>query len=167
MILGEGRYVRLVKRGRWEYAERTNASGIVAVLAVTAEDEILLVEQRRVPVGRRVIELPAGLAGDVKGDTLKRAARRELLEETGYRARRMEALVDMTPSAGLVTEIVTLFRATGLTKTGDGGGDATERITVHNVPLGKVAKWLDSRIRRGALVDPKVYAGLYFAGVTP
>lgn len=162
-VLGEGKWVRLVRQGRWEYAERTNVTGIVSLVAVTARREIVLVEQMRAAVGRRVLELPSGLAGDGGREGLARAARRELLEETGYRARRLERLAELAPSAGIVSEVVTLFRATGLRKAGKGGGDASERITVHRVPLGTAAGWLARRIRRGGLVDPKVYAGLHYA----
>ena len=161
--LGEGKFLRLVRRGRWEYCERTNATGIVCMVAVTKAGELILVEQRRAPVRRRVVELPAGLSGDVKGDTLRRAANRELFEETGYRARRLEHLGDMPPSAGLSNEIVTMYRATGLKKVGEGGGDETESIKVHLVPLDEVPAWLERKVRRGALVDAKVYAGLWFA----
>jgi ADP-ribose pyrophosphatase len=136
-------------------------TGVVSVVAVTARGEIVLVEQRRAAVGRRVLELPSGLAGDGGREGLARAARRELLEETGYRARRLVRLGELAASAGIVAEVVTLFRATGLVKAGRGGGDATERITVHRVPLAGAAAWI---ARRGGLVDPKVYAGLHFAG---
>ena len=91
------------------------------------------------------------------------AARRELLEETGYEARLMRALTCGPPSAGMSSEIVTFLLATGLSRTGRGGGDPTEEIEVHAVPLAEVPAWLEQRSDNGALVDPKVYAGLYFA----
>ena len=87
--LAEGRFLRLVRRGKWEYATRKGVSGIVGIVAVTDDGRLVLVEQDRPPVGKRVIELPAGLAGDVSGqedEELASAARRELLEETGYAA---------------------------------------------------------------------------------
>jgi len=164
--LGEGRFLRLLRRGRWEFVERTNAHAVVAMLAITKGNEILIVEQYRPAVRRRVIELPAGLVGDVDGDTdLVRAARRELVEETGFRARALERLVELPSSAGLTSETTVLYRCTGLRRVGEGGGDETENITVHAVPLDRAAAWLARRVRRGALVDAKVYAGLYHAGV--
>ena len=165
-LIGEGKYLRLLKKGRWEFVERVNASSVVAMVAVTRENEIILVEQYRPPVKRRVIELPAGLVGDVDGDhDQQRAAKRELVEETGYRAHRVERIVEIPSSAGLTTETTVLYRCTGLRRVGEGGGDETENIKVHLLPLEKVAGWLARRVRRGAFVDAKVYAGLYYAGV--
>lgn len=165
-ILAEGRHVRLVRQGHWEYAERTRWAGAVLVLAVTDEGNLLLTEQYRIPVGCRVIELPAGIAGDILGqedEALVTAAFRELLEETGYQAREMSLLTTGPTSAGLSNEIITIFRATGLAKVAPGGGEGSESIEVHEVPLERAAAWLEERSRQGVLVDPKVYAGFYFA----
>ena len=168
-VLGEGKHVRLVQRRGWEYAERPDCGGIVAILAVTDDARLVLVEQYREPVARPVIELPAGLAGDVRGDegeALTAAAHRELLEETGYQAADMVYLTEGPPSAGLSNEIITFFRAEGLRKIGRGGGVGHEQIKVHEVPLDGVATWLQEVAGGGALIDPKVYTGLYFAGHT-
>jgi ADP-ribose pyrophosphatase len=161
----EGKHVRLVRRGRWEYVTRTKVTGIVAIVAVTADNKLVLVEQPRVPVGANVIELPAGLAGDVAGEEteeLAAAARRELLEETGYEAATMEPLCDGTPSAGITDEVVTLFRATGLKKTGKGEGDGSEQITLHEIEVPRVDAWLQEQRSAGKHIDLKVYAGLHF-----
>lgn len=169
-ILAQGKHVRLVLEDGWEYVERTQASGIAVIVAVTAEGRMLLVEQYRRPVKSRVLELPAGLAGDVAGhelEDLAEAARRELLEETGYEAETMTALASGPPSAGLATEVVTFFRARGLRKTGPGGGDGTEGIVVHEVPVAEIAAWCREQAGKGCLVDPKVYAGLYFLTAGP
>ena len=165
--LYDGKYVRLVKQGKWEFVKRKNVTGIVVIAAVTDDRKVILVEQYRAPVAARVIELPAGLAGDIAGqeaEELAAAARRELHEETGYEADRMDRVAVGPVSAGIVDEIMTLFRATGLRKTGTGEGDGSEDITVHEVPLADVESWLADRCRRdGCLVDIKLYAGLYFA----
>jgi len=116
-------------------------------------------------VNARVVELPAGLAGDspeFQGEDLAEAARRELLEETGYEARRMTFLVDGPPSAGMTTEIFSLYLAEDLVKTGAGGGDHTEDLTVHEIPLADVPAWLADQRRRGVLLDLRIYAALYF-----
>jgi len=165
-ILAEGVFTRLVRKDGWEYVERTNTSGIVIIIALTAAGELLLVEQHRPPVGRRVVELPAGLAGDIvgqEGEALVTAAERELLEETGYVAAGMRRLTEGPLSAGLTTEIVTVFGVRGAVRVGDGGGDHTENIAVFPVPLAAVPAWLAEREAAGSLVDPKVYAALWFA----
>ncbi len=145
---------------------RKNTTGIVIIVALTPDDELIFVEQYRPPVGARVIELPAGLAGDISGqehEALARAAERELEEETGYRAARMEELVQGPVSAGLTSEIVTFFRAHDLTRITDGGGDEHEDIEVHRIPLSERAgRGSPSVSAAGVLVDSKVYVALYF-----
>jgi ADP-ribose pyrophosphatase len=164
--IAEGKFIALVRQGKWEYAKRKGISGIVGIVAVTDDRNLVLVEQDRPPVGKRVIELPAGLAGDAAGhekEELADAARRELLEETGYEATRLERVAAGAASAGMTDEVITLFLATGLKKTGDGAGDGSEDITVHEVALDGAEDWLAARERDGRLIDLKVYAGLYFA----
>ena len=165
--LADGKFIQLVRQGKWEYAKRKGVSGIVGIVAVTDDRKLVLVEQDRPPVGKRVIELPAGLAGDVAGsetEALADAARRELLEETGYEAQEMVQVAEGAASAGMTDEIITLFLATGLRKTGEAEGDGSEDITVHEVPLDEAARWLEARAAEGRLIDLKVYGGLYFAG---
>lgn len=165
--LYEGRFLRLVRRGRWEYAERVNPGGAVAIIAVTPTGELLLVEQYRAPMEHAVIELPAGLVGDEAGaatESWETAAARELEEETGWRAARFERLTVGPTTAGMSNETVILARAHDLERVGDGGGDATEDITVHAVPVAQVPAWLAEREERGLPADPKVYAGLFFIG---
>ena len=166
-LLLDGQYLQTLRRGRWEFVRRKNTTGIVIIVALTPDDELIFVEQYRPPVGARVIELPAGLAGDISGqehEALARAAERELEEETGYRAARMEELVQGPVSAGLTSEIVTFFRAHDLTRITDGGGDEHEDIEVHRIPKASVGAWLAERQRAGVLVDSKVYVALYFLG---
>jgi ADP-ribose pyrophosphatase len=165
-VLWTGSYLRVLKKGRWEWADRVGTSGAVAIVAVTDDRQVVLTEQHRVPMGKNVIELPAGLAGDEPGRTeeaLETAARRELLEETGFEASTWRFLTSGPPSAGLATEVVAFFLARGLRRTSQGGGQAHERIRVHLVPLPAVEEWLASQQENhGALVDPKIFAGLYF-----
>ena len=162
-----GQFLALVKEGHWEYADRTNATGAAIIVAVTEEQKLLLVEQYRIPVHARTVELPAGIIGDEPGssdEAQAEAARRELVEETGYEAGQMEALTHGPASSGLASETVTLFRASKLRRVGAGGGVAHEDITVHEVPLADVHAWLEAKAKSGVLVDSKVYAGLYFVG---
>lgn len=165
-ILASGRFTRLIRRDGWEYVERTGSSGVVAVLAVTAEGALLLAEQYRPPVLKRVIDLPAGLAGDLAGheqEVLTEAARRELEEETGFTAESFDFVVSLPSSPGLTAETVELFVAHGVSRCGDGGGDDSENITVHAVDLENIADWLDRKVAAGCLVDPKVFTALWWA----
>jgi ADP-ribose pyrophosphatase len=125
------------------------------------------VEQYRIPVHARTIELPAGIIGDEPGSSDEahaEAAWRELIEETGYEAEHIEALTHGPSSGGLTSETVTLFHATKLRRVGAGGGVAHEDITVHEVSLNEIDSWLAAKVKAGVLIDPKVYAGLYFIG---
>jgi ADP-ribose pyrophosphatase len=164
VILGAGRFLRLVRADGWEFVERVRATGVVAIVAVTTDGELILTEQFRASVKGPVIDLPAGLAGDGPGtEELVTAARRELIEETGYDARRFTLLAHAPTSPGLTTEVVSFFHAKGLKKIGAGGGIEGEHIQVHSVKLERADAWLRRRSRKGVQVDCKVYAGLYFA----
>jgi ADP-ribose pyrophosphatase len=166
-VLAEGRYLTLLDDSGWEYVTRREVAGIVVIVAVTDGGKLVLVEQHRRAVRRRVIELPAGLVGDDadrRTEGLAEAARRELEEETGYAARELVELAHGPTAVGVSDESVTFFQALGLTRVGPGGGDATEDITVHEIPLGDVGRFLADRQRQGLLVDPKIFAGLYLVG---
>jgi ADP-ribose pyrophosphatase len=162
--IGKGRFLRLICEDGWEYAQRIGAHGVVAVLAITPQDELVLTEQYRLPVKRAVIDLPAGLAGDLPGagdEELTIAARRELEEETGWTARTLRPLATLPSSPGLTSETVDLFLAEGTCRIGPGGGDDSEAIIVHLVPRPHIAAWLHEQLAAGMLVDPKVYAALW------
>ncbi|MFA6600429.1 MAG: NUDIX hydrolase [Candidatus Omnitrophota bacterium] len=163
--LYEGKYKRFVSHRGWEFVERVKCGGVVVILAMTEDGKVLLVEQERVPVGKRVIELPAGLANDKAGhenETLEQAALRELHEETGYHAEQMTLLFHGPLSPASSVDIASFFRATGLSKTGSGGGDEQESIVTHEIALAGIDAWLHAREGEGILIDPKIYAGLYF-----
>ena len=98
----EGKYIKVVKQGTWEYVSRTRGISAAVILAVD-EGQVILVEQYRVPLGARCVELPAGLVGDeTAGEAVEAAAIRELEEETGYRAARMVELGRFHASPGHV-----------------------------------------------------------------
>jgi ADP-ribose pyrophosphatase len=138
------------------------------VVAVTPQDKVLFVEQFRVPIGARSIEMPAGLVGDLGAEEpVEEAARRELLEETGWQAEQIEFLMSGPSSSGMSNEMIAFVRARGLHKVHDGGGDDSEDILVHEIERDAVASWLDSRRRAGYSIDPKLYAGLYFLERNP
>lgn len=166
--LHEGKYLRFCVESHWEYAERTNAGSAVIIIARTPEDKLLFVEQYRIPMGRNTIEMPAGLVGDLDAsDTLELAAKRELLEETGWQADAVQVLMIGPTSAGLSNEMIAFVRATGLTRIHAGGGDDTENITVHEVPVAEAATWLTKKMAEGYSMDPKMWAGLWLLDRNP
>lgn len=166
-ILFETRWLGLYRIGHWDFAKRPNADACVGILAVTPADEVVLVEQFRVPVQQKVIEIPAGLVGDeeeFRGEAMAETAARELLEETGYRAGKIELLLAAPTSAGMTPEITHLFLATDLSKEHDGGGTEHEDIKVHLVPRRQLRAWLKEKEAEGFLIDFKIHASLWAAG---
>ena len=169
-VVAEGRFLRFVKRGHWEYVERVNVRDVAVLVPVTEKDEIVLVEQYRIPVQAAMVELPAGLVGDEEGlrnEDLLDAANRELEEETGFRAARLTVLARAPSSGGMTSEVISFVAAEALARVGPGGGVDGEDITVHVVPLAEVRRFLRERELAGCLIDPKIYAGLYLVGRNP
>ncbi len=155
-IMWAGRFLEMKKRGRWEYVGRTGGTRAAVILAVD-DGHVILVEQYRVPLGRKCLELPAGLIGDEdEGETAEASAARELEEETGYRADHLTSLGCFYASPGMVTESFTLVRAEGLTRVGAGGGTADEDIIVHRVPLAGIADFVAQRRAAGVAIDVKL-----------
>lgn len=159
----EGDHVLVLEDGGWQFVERKKGKEAVAVLAVTDDDRVVLTEQHRKPVGGRVIDFPAGLVGDEDGtDDPAETARRELEEETGFACESVELLAKGPSSPGITSEIVSLYRARGLKKTGEGGGVGGEDIQVHLVPRKDLESWLRGKAEEGILVDLKLWSGLFF-----
>ena len=153
----EGRFIKAVKQGKWEYASRKRGMEAAVIVAITNADEVVLVEQHRVPLGRSCLELPAGLVGDIdEGEPLIEAANRELEEETGYRAGSIEPIGFFHSSPGMVSEGFTLVRAHDLVKVGEGGGDAEEDIVVHLVPRREISAFVAQKRREGLAIDVKL-----------
>lgn len=163
-VLFEGKYIRLVSEKTWEYAERINCRGIVFVIAVTDDQKLVLCEQYRVPLARSIIEIPAGLVGDescMENETCEEAAKRELLEETGFEAGEVRFIAQGPGAAGSSSAILKFYRASKLKKIGKGGGDEMENITVHEAPLDDMDNWLMKMETKGLMIDPKVFTALY------
>lgn len=155
----EGRFIAAVREGPWEYVRRTRGISAAVILAETDAREILLVEQNRIPIGRRCLELPAGLIGDDHGgedDNVERAAARELEEETGYRASHIQPLGEYYSSPGMVAESFALVRATGLTRAGEGGGVEGEEIVVHHVLRTNVVSFIEQKRDEGVGIDVRL-----------
>ena len=152
----EGKYIKVLQDGTWEYVARARGIQAAVILAVDA-GHVILVEQYRVPLGRRCLELPAGLVGDEDaGETVEASAARELEEETGYRAGAIEPLGFFHSSPGMVSEGFTLVRATGLERVSDGGGHADENITVLRVPVAEIATFVVTKRAAGVAIDVKL-----------
>lgn len=155
-VVWRGRFIEAKRLGKWEFVSRTRGVSAAVILAVD-HGHVLLVEQYRVPIGARCLELPAGLVGDEEeGEAAEAAAIRELEEETGYRAERMVALGRFHASPGMSSEGFTLLRAEGLTRVGEGGGIAGEEIEVHRVKLAEVADFVAARRAKGVAADAKL-----------
>ena len=164
-VLFEGKFRRFVVKDGWEFTERTNSTGIVVIIPVTDQNEVVLVEQFRVPVGKPVIEYPAGLVHDqeeYQHESYEETAKRELIEETGFDAESIVYVTEGPSCSAAATDMLSIYHATGLKQVGPGGGDETENITVHIVPLDTTEDWIQSQIEEGKIVDPKIYAGLYY-----
>ena len=153
----EGKYLRIVRVGTWEYVERCGGVHAVVILA-EHDNKVVLIEQPRTPLGeRKCIELPAGLVGDEDPDaTVEDTAIKELEEETGFTADRIEVIGEFFSSPGMVAEGFTLVRAHGLSKVGDGGGNEHEEIEVHLVPRAEAAAFVERKRAEGCAVDVKM-----------
>ena len=159
-VAWEGKWIQVLVDGPWEYVKRTRDVSAAVILAVTDAGEVVLVEQERVPIGRRCLELPAGLVGDdTPGEAASASAERELEEETGFRAAHWNDLGEFFASPGMSAEGFRLFRATGLTRVGKGGGlEGHEDIAVHVVPLAEVPRFVAGKRAEGVAIDVKLLA---------
>ncbi|HWU96088.1 MAG TPA: NUDIX hydrolase [Sphingomonas sp.] len=158
-IAWAGKWILAKRRGKWEYVSRARGVRAAVIVAIDEDDHVLLVDQYRVPLGKRCLELPAGLIGDEPGrenDGPFDAARRELIEETGYDCASVESLGEYYSSPGLVTESFTLVRARGLTRVGEGGGLEDEDIIVHRVPMAGLSDFVAAKRAEGLGIDVKL-----------
>lgn len=152
----QGKFIEVRRKGHWEWAARRGDVHAAVILAIHG-GAVILVEQQRIPLGRRSLELPAGLVGDeADGETPEAAAARELEEETGFRPARVEALGVFASSPGMTSETFTLVRASELTRTGEGGGVEGEGITVHHVPLGELPAFVAAKRAEGVAIDVRL-----------
>jgi len=151
-----GNFVRAVQRGKWEYASRANDINAVVVIA-EYEGKVILIDQPRVGPDCRCVELPAGLVGDEDPNaTPESTAIKELEEETGFTAERVERLGEFYASPGMLSESFTLVRAHGVRKIGDGGGDENEDINVHLVARVDIPNFVEQKRAEGFGVDVKL-----------
>ena len=164
-IAFRGRYLDVIWEAGREYTHNRRSRGVVLVIPLTAGGDIIFIEQYRWPLKRTVIEYPAGLVGD-EGDadeTFEAAARRELLEETGYEAGDLQFLLRGPSSPGSSTEVVSFYLAHDARKVREVGDCGHGRIEIHRIRLSGAAAWLNAKSAGGVLVDPRVYLGLHLA----
>src|SRR5690349_13944158 len=155
-LMWEGKFVRALKRDKWEYASRANNINAVVILA-EYEGKVILIDQPRVPLDCRCVELPAGLVGDDDPHaTAESTAIKELEEETGFTAERVERLGEFYASPGMLSESFTLVRAHNVRRIGEGGGDENEDINVHLVPRAEVPNFIEQKRAEGFGVDVKL-----------
>jgi ADP-ribose pyrophosphatase len=128
--------------------------GSAVMMAMDDKKRILLVRQYRMPADKRLWELPAGKIDD--GEKPLDAAKRELAEETGYKAKKWTKLASFYPSPGFVQEKMTLFLATGLT-----AGDATPMEDEQIETRWFKRKEVHQMIREGKIEDAKTIIGYY------
>ena len=129
--------------------------GSVVVLPAFPDGRILLIRQYRHAAGQYLWELVAG--HKEPDESFLQGAHRELLEESGYTARRFTKLLDIYPSPGLLGEVMKIFLAEGLTK-GKARPEDDEQITNRIVTLAEAEKW----IRFGKIIDSKSVSGILF-----
>jgi len=139
----------------WEALERIGIGGIVVMIAVTRSGNVILEKQFKPPLGRDVIELPAGLVEP--GESMEAAARRELIEETGWSAKKLAFLAEGPISTGASTEALRAYLCTDLEHVGVNGADDNEIIEVIEVPIESVQDFLRNAQAQGTLVDLKVF----------
>lgn len=161
-VMWSGKYVRALKRDRWEYASRANNINAVVILA-EYEGKVILIDQPRVPPDCRCVELPAGLVGDHDPNaTPESTAIKELEEEAGFTAERVERLGEFLASPGMLSESFTLVRAHGVRKIGEGGGDEHEDIKVHLVAREDIPNFIEQKRAEGFGVDVKLLIFMNF-----
>jgi len=136
--------------------------GSAVMMPVDENNRILLVRQYRLPARRYLWELPAGTIDD--GETALQTARRELVEETGYRAKKWQKLAEFFPSPGFLSEKMTIYLATGLM-----AGEATPMEDERIEARWFTSKQIDDMVRTGKILDAKTNIGFlrwkrYFAG---
>lgn len=171
-LVHEGRWIRLLRREvrtpdgalhHWEMVQRRTHGPIVAVVALTEDDRVVLLRTYRVPAAGWMLEVPAGLM-DAAGESPLETAKRELLEETGYAAERWETLLRGPFNAGLTDDEIVYFIARGARRVREPEHEALEAIEVFTVPRLALAQTLlcppgDTR------VDVKLFSLLWFLDV--
>jgi len=167
-LLCEGKYLRTIYEDNWEYVERVNGRHVVYIVPLNknkfGRPELIFIEEYRIPLKKIVVGFPAGLVGDVGAEEIITAAYRELEEETGYSAGKMQHLVSGPSSAGLSNETIHIYLANELVKVSDGGGIDGEDIKTESISIYDSEEWLQNKSKNDKYaIDIKSYIGVYYA----
>ncbi len=157
-VVWSGEWITAKKRGKWEYVSRARGMKAAVILPIDG-DHVVLIEQYRVPHSGRVLELPAGLIGDeehFEGEDPLTAAKRELAEETGYKAEHWTDYGTFLSSPGMTGESFTFLKATGLIEVGKGGGTDEEDIIVHRLKISELPLRVAEFREQGVAIDMRV-----------
>lgn len=174
-IVWQGKYLRVVmlsyrdKKGdirNWEAVERVNCKGIVVIIPVTENKEVVFIRQFRPVLDGYVIEFPAGL--NDRDEPLVEVAKRELVEETGLFSNDIVFLAEGPVSSGLSTEVLTVFIAKDVKEASEDTKqklppDESENIEVLKIPINEAFEKLNEFRRRGDYLDLKIYGFLELA----
>lgn len=167
-VLHEGEWIRLLRRHirtpdgaahGWELVERRTHGPIVAVVAVTEDDEVILLRHYRFPPRAWVLEVPAGLM-DKDGESPLETAKRELLEETGYVSDAWDTLFSGPFNSGMTADEIVYFIARGARRVQEPAHEELEAIEVLRVPRRELAGVL-TRPPAETRVDVKLHALLW------
>lgn len=168
-LLWQGKFIRVIgkrfsnkngTKGLWECVELNRSKNIVMILALTKKKEVILVREFRFPLEKDIVELPVGLA-DKDGESLAEAARRELLEETGYKAGKLHFAGRGYFNQGLTNSEIFIYFSPEATFVGFDGvsSDDSEEIEVVKVPLKKIADFCLKK-HKNFVVDLKILNAL-------
>lgn len=165
----EGDFLRIVQivyqdhRGvlqSLEAVERVNHPGVIVIVPFTREKEFIFIRQFRPIISRYVIAFPSGLING--GESALEAAKREMIEETGYSSENLIVLSEGPESSGMSTAVMTIFLAVDAEPASDwlkeqNPPDENENIEVMKIPAGKIYKAIEKFQNNGDYIDLKIY----------
>lgn len=162
-LVYDGKYIQTVRRHftdrngverTWDMVKRNTFGRIVAIAAITDKNEIIMEKIYRIPCEKYIYELPAGLM-DKPGESEIEAITRELLEETGYKAEKVELLSNGPFNTGLVKDEMAIYLGLEAKKAQEPELEAAEDIEVFTVPLANLFKFISENQKDGS-VDLKI-----------
>jgi 8-oxo-dGTP pyrophosphatase MutT (NUDIX family) len=167
-VVYDGRYIKTVRRhflntsGKkkyWEMVQRKIFGKIVAIVPITPKKEIILTKIYRIPIKKYVIELCAGLT-DKKGEKELETIKRELLEETGYKAEKIKKIITGPYNSGLSETEMTIYLGINAKRIQKPVLEDSEDIEIIKIPLSKIHSYLQNP-PKGVLVDIKIFSILF------